>query len=282
MKEASSVRRYLVGAALRQHRLNAGLAVEDAARILDCDKSKISRLETGERGIRTADLRMLLTEYGAPDDEQDVLASIAWQGRGLGVWAEYRDVLPGPLQDYLVLEATADGITTYQAQQVPPLLQTRGYARAAIAAIGEVPDNLNDDAVEALIARQRNILTERESPVGFLISESALRQLVGSSQTMRVQLERLAHLAVSDPHVTIRVIPRRTAAHPGINLGPTTLLRFPHAPGLGVVHLAGPGGGTLLYDPALVTAYDATLGRATVWALSPPESAHLIEGIIPK
>lgn len=280
MNETGSVRRRLVGAALRQHRINAAFTVEDAARILDCDRSKISRMETGERGIRAADLRLLLTEYGVHNTEQEILLSIAWQGHDHSAWAEHRDVIPGPFSDYLVLEAAAAGITTYETQQVPALLQTRGYARAAIAAIGEVPDDRNDEAVEAVIARQRKVLTERESPVGFLIGEGAIRQPVGNRQTMRVQLERLAHAAVSDPYVTIRVIPRRAEVNPGINLGPATLLRFSHVSGL--VHLAGPAGGVLLDDQATVRAYDAALGRVAVWALSPPESARLIESLIHK
>jgi len=58
------VRRRLVGSALRRYRENFGLDLEDAARVLDCDRSKISRVETGQRGIRAFELRALLTEYG--------------------------------------------------------------------------------------------------------------------------------------------------------------------------------------------------------------------------
>ena len=46
------VRRRIVGGALRRHRENAGYTLEDAARVLECDRSKISRIETGQRGIR--------------------------------------------------------------------------------------------------------------------------------------------------------------------------------------------------------------------------------------
>ena len=51
----------------------------------DWDRSKISRIETGERGIRAKELRELLTEYGVPATEQDLskqhaLSMQAWHG----------------------------------------------------------------------------------------------------------------------------------------------------------------------------------------------------------
>ena len=71
------VRRRLLGGALRRYRENLGYALDDAARILECDRSKISRIETGQRGIRPKELRELLTEYGVPDREQAALLAIA-------------------------------------------------------------------------------------------------------------------------------------------------------------------------------------------------------------
>jgi transcriptional regulator with XRE-family HTH domain len=60
------VRRAIIGAILRHQRGKAGYTLDDAARVLDCDRSKISRIETGQRGIRTLDLRELLAEYHTP------------------------------------------------------------------------------------------------------------------------------------------------------------------------------------------------------------------------
>ena len=50
--EPPPARRRLLGAALRRHREGLGYSLADAARILECDPSKISRIETGHRGIR--------------------------------------------------------------------------------------------------------------------------------------------------------------------------------------------------------------------------------------
>ena len=70
MVTAPPVRRRLVGGALRRYRENLGYTLDDAARILECDRSKISRIETGQRGIRGKELRELLAEYGIGDEQQ--------------------------------------------------------------------------------------------------------------------------------------------------------------------------------------------------------------------
>src|ERR1700734_1523724 len=82
------VRRRLVGGALRRYREHVGYALEDAARVLECDRSKISRIETGQRGIRPKELRELLTEYGVPESDVGALAVIAHGGRW-GSWQQH-------------------------------------------------------------------------------------------------------------------------------------------------------------------------------------------------
>ena len=55
--------------------------------MLECDRSKISRVETGQRGIRPKELRELLTEYGVPGDrEQAALVAIASRDGQRGWW----------------------------------------------------------------------------------------------------------------------------------------------------------------------------------------------------
>src|SRR5216684_3425789 len=100
MTDVPPVRRRLLGAALRRFRESGGYTLDDAARILECDRSKISRIETGQRG---------------------------W-------WQSYSHVLSDAYQDFISLEATAMNILTYEAQLIPGLLQTEDYARAIAAA----------------------------------------------------------------------------------------------------------------------------------------------------
>src|SRR5258708_3086507 len=156
MTDVPPVRRRPLGAALRRFRENAGYTLEDAARILECDRSKISRIETGQRGIRPKELRELLTEYGVPDREQAALVAIASRGGQRGWWHPYADVLPGPYLDYVIMESAAAEIMTYEAQVVPDLLQTDAYARAIAAAEpGFSTDQQREEAVTARAARRQ-------------------------------------------------------------------------------------------------------------------------------
>src|ERR1700753_2461095 len=113
MTEEPPVRRRLLGAALRRSREQAGLALEDAARILECDRSKISRIETGQRGIRPKELRELLSEYGVPDTEQDALTAIASRGGQQAWWHPFAGNFSEAYLDYVIMESAASEIMTY-------------------------------------------------------------------------------------------------------------------------------------------------------------------------
>ena len=86
MTDAPPVRRRVLGAALRRFREQAGCTLDDAARILNCDRSKISRIETGQRGIRATELQGLLAEYGVDELRRDALLTLAHQTRQDGWW----------------------------------------------------------------------------------------------------------------------------------------------------------------------------------------------------
>src|SRR5580692_4634555 len=97
---APPARRRLVGRALRQYREALGYTLDDAARMLECDRSKMSRVETGERGIRGRELRELLAEYGVGDEQQALLELLANPRAGRGWFRDYDNVLRGAWRDY--------------------------------------------------------------------------------------------------------------------------------------------------------------------------------------
>ena len=272
------VRRRLVGGALRRYRENLGYALEDAAQVLACDRSKISRIETGQRGIRAGELRNLLAEYGVDEQAQAALAAIADPHAARGWWRPYADVVPGPLQDYLALEMTASQILIYEAQQVPGLMQTPGYARAVAAADPALIDGAAvDRAVEARLARQRAVLGERRPDITMVIGEAALRQAAGTPAVMRAQLTSLARIARDSGHVTIQVLPSDSGAHAAAGIGSMSILQFADAPGLGVVHLTGVAGGVCLDGTAELAAYSHAFQQLRAFALQPAASARLLQ-----
>jgi transcriptional regulator with XRE-family HTH domain len=224
------VRRRLLGAALRGYRESMGYNLDQAARILECDRSKVSRIETGQRGIRPKELRELLTEYGVAAGEQEALLAIAHSGRLSGWWLDYADVLSEAGQDYVIMEIAATEVLAYEPNQVPDLLQTPRYASAVAHADANCTSaDQRAHAVEVKLARQRIALGAgvaeasmtgasmtgasmtgasltgastsqgadpgRPRRLDFVITEGALRQAVGGPAVMREQLTRLAALA---------------------------------------------------------------------------------------
>jgi transcriptional regulator with XRE-family HTH domain len=294
------VRRRLVGSALRRYRESVGYTLEDAARVLECDRSKISRIETGQRGIRPKELRELLSEYGVADSEQRVLAAIAGRGGPQAWWQRHAAAMPRACLDYAVMESAASEILTYQAQVIPALLRTDGYAAALAAAEpGYQTDQQREDAVAAAALRSRAVLggsaggdrdpdddpAAAAAPgarrISVVLGEGALRQQVGGPAVMAGQLRHLARLAAGIPAVTIQVLPFSAGAHAAAGGGSLTILRFPGAPGLGVVCLGAPSGGACLDGADAVARHVRAFASLRAAALSPADSARLLRELVP-
>jgi transcriptional regulator with XRE-family HTH domain len=278
MRSAPPVRRRLVGRALRRYRENLGYTLEDAAVMLECDRSKMSRVETGERGIRGKELRELLTGYGVDQEQQEILAVLA-DPRGATGWPhDYADVLSGAWRDYLMLETSAAKISAYEAQQIPGLLQIRDYARAlaeADPALGN--EAARERAADAVIARQQAIVNGPGRPdIHLIIGEAALHQEVGRPAIRLKQLRRLARIAGGDGSSTLRVLPFGSGAHAAVGNGSLAILSVARSPGLGVVHLGGIDGGVCLEGPRELNVYAEAFDRLQTFALSPGKSAALL------
>jgi transcriptional regulator with XRE-family HTH domain len=275
------VRRRIVGGALRRHRENAGYTLEDAARVLECDRSKISRIETGQRGIRGKELRELLTEYGVPDSEQAALVAIASRSGQRGWWYPYADVLPGAYLDYVIMESAASEIMTYEAQVIPDLLRTEDYARAIAAAEpGYAADQQREDVMAAKAIRRQVILggTSDGRRLSVILGEGALRQAVGGPGVMAGQISHLVRLIDDFPDLMIQVLPFSAGAHAAAGSASLAILRFPDAPSLGVVYLEALSGGVYLESQEDVARYIRAFALLRAAALSAADSMRLLSG----
>ena len=297
MNALPPVRRRLLGSALRKHRESLGYTLDQVARILECDRSKLSRIETGQRGIRPKELRELLNEYGVADGEQEALLAIAHSGRQTGWWLDYADVLSAAGQDYVIMELAATEILAFDPNQVPDLLQTPEYASAlADADANATGDDQREHAIEVKLARQRIVLGDRSPKLEVVITEGALRQAVGGPRVMGEQLGWLAAVAdagrvtglpggdgwasAGSAPVSLQVLPFAAGAHAAAGCGPLTILRFVRGnQGIGVVHLAGLSGGVSLGEAAEVGRYLRTFAQLRSAALAPAASARLLRAI---
>jgi transcriptional regulator with XRE-family HTH domain len=279
MASASPVRRRLLGAALRGFREQAGYTLDDAARMLECDRSKISRIETGQRGVRPKELRELLAEYGVQGARCQALLAIARQASQAGWWQSYSHVLSGAYQDFISLEASAMTVSTYEAQLIPGLLQTEDYAHAiAAASLVKEGHDEQEQFVQARLLRQQVLTRDQPLELWAILSEGALRQLVGGPDVMRSQLRYLLEINRNLPNVNVQVLPFGAGAHAATS-GPFVIMKFPEAPDLGVVYLEGQTGGIYLESAEEVARYILVFEHLRATALSTLATMRLIEEV---
>ena len=276
MKDPVSIRGRLIGASLRQYREQAGRTIADAARLLECDRSKISRIETGTRGISPEEVRALLDDYAADPGGREALEALASAGTARGWWDDYRALLTHGYRDIMATEHAATHIAIYAPVGIPELLHAQDYARALAADSGNVPAAVQARAVAATLARQRAILIARPTEVTVILAAAALRQKVGETAVTRDQLHYLTELAAAHPRVTIQLLPLSASLHAAGGSGTFSILRFSHDPAPMLVLADGPGGGTVLDNQDSAGAYDLALAKLCALALTPDESARLL------
>jgi transcriptional regulator with XRE-family HTH domain len=278
MTAKPSVQRLLVGTALRRHRELLGYGLAEACKVIGCDKSKLSRIETGQRGIRTGELREILDDYGVCESEQLTLVAIATPpGRHRGWQAEYADLIPDACRDYLSAEALASEMMVWDAQRVPDLLRVREYAHAVAEASLRNPAAATPDRLaEMTMARQHAVIGDQPILLSVVIGEGALRQVVGSTDVMRAQSAWLAAASSTCPRVKIQVMSFDCGTPDDSGCAPMTILRFPRTPSLGVVHLPGLNGGRCLTGGTDVARHIRAFTQLQASALSPAKSVQML------
>ena len=206
-----TLRRRELGAFLRALRLEKGWTVDQVAEHLLCSPSKVSRIETGQRGTSPRDIRDLCYLYEIADErERERIAALAsearqptwWQDRGL------------PSSPYYGLEADAASIKDFGFGVVPGLLQSADYARAVFRAL---PLRLTAEATELRVqqrlARQQLLDSDNAPRFHAVIDEAVLHRVVGSASIMQLQLEKLLETS-RRPNVTLQVLPYEAGAMP--------------------------------------------------------------------
>jgi transcriptional regulator with XRE-family HTH domain len=265
-----TVRRRELGAFLRALRTGQGLTLEQVAEHLLCTPSKVSRLETGRRGITSRDVRDLCDLYGITDqEERHRLMIIAEQGRQHAWWATYNL----DHSRFVGLEAEATAISDFQSSVVPGLLQTSDYARAGHErAMPKFGADEIERQIEAKLTRQQ--LLTKDDPPSFtaVLDEAALHRVTGGPKVMRAQLERLIE-AARLPNVTIQVLPFAVGAHPALESN-FKILELPATPD--VVFVDGMVGSTYLERPEDLERYRRVFERLRSLSLSPEDTVDML------
>jgi len=247
----------------------------EKARYGTSPRSLPTRIESGERGFRAAELRQLLTEYGVDTVAQDMLAALSDWREIPGWWLPYMKDLPSAHLAHVIPEAFASQSLIYAPNQIPALLRIREYDEAVVAADPGTPKDREDMTVRTTSARQQVVLHERRTRLVVVIGEAALRQQIGGPKVLNEQLMHLAELCGID-WITIRVMPFGAGAHAAGGTGGFSILQFDDIPELAIVHQDGPAGGLCPHEPEITEAYATIFRRLYSSATGPAESARKI------
>jgi transcriptional regulator with XRE-family HTH domain len=278
----STVPRRQLGRYLRDLRNRQHITVKAAAEEMEWSETKIWRVETGQTSLRSHDVALMCSLYAAPPDITEALMGLAKETKARGWWHAYGDVIPENFDLYLGLEEAASSLSWYEAELVPGLLQTDGYAHAVISADKPDTDPAEIDRRVQLRIERQALIRRKAAPLALrvVLNESIVRRPVGGREVMAEQLDALA-AAADLPNVKLRLVPFTAGLHYGMMSGPFVLLRFP-ANGDGraseppTVYVDGFTGDLYLDKPTEVEHYSDAF--ETIWAAAASEasSARLI------
>ena len=246
------------------------MTVEQVAEALLCSPSKVSRLETGQRGASARDIRDLSILYNVTEATREHLNALAREGKEHAWWQPYEL----PYATYVGLEAEAVSIRDFEPGVFPGLLQTPAYARAVHeGAMPRLSTAVIDQRIEVRRTRQE-ILTRTVPPqLSAVIDEAVLHRVLGGPEIMAAQLDHVIHMC-ERPNVSVQVITFDAGAHPALD-STFILLEFAD-PIPGVVYVEGLVGQVYLERPQDVDRYEQVFGRLREIALGLQESVDLI------
>jgi transcriptional regulator with XRE-family HTH domain len=275
-----AVQRRRLKTELRRARQQAGLTQEQVAAAMEWSRSKVIRIEAGTVGISANDLRALLGLYNLQGSaEVDNLLTLARAGRERPWQNVYKDVASTRLLQFIEFEAAASVTRNFQPLIVPGLLQTRDYARVMLR---QLKGDLTDGRIDALVdvrMRRQELLERDDAPLlFFVLDEAATRRVVGGTQVMRRQLDRLTELAAR-PRITIEVLPFSAGAYPALN-GSFVIQEFPDSADADVLYQEGPQGEELRSDDQeLIAHYREVFEELRSLSLGPQDSLSFLNGL---
>lgn len=220
-----TVRRRRLAAELR--RLRGNRTGSEISREVGWSPTKISRAESGRESLPPSEVEKLIDYYGVTGPLRARLLELAGDAVQRGWWDDYADAIPPSYLEFIGLEAEATSCLQWQADTVPGLLQTEGFARRLIAAFRNVDPTVTPGTLERLVQvrmlRQHRLTREPVLRLSVVVDEAVLLRGIGDSAIMRDQLVRLTEVSEL-PNVDLRVLP--LSQNGGLHGAPYSILSF--------------------------------------------------------
>jgi transcriptional regulator with XRE-family HTH domain len=265
-----------LGRELKKLRDARGLNMDEAAKLLHCSTSRVSRIESGDIKPRAGDVMEMLVAYDmAIDGEPGTSLLVLARDLRESGWWQRLDALSSKYATFIAYEAEALELRNFEPILVPGLLQTEAYAHEVISVGRETDGATIDQLVQARLMRQ-SVLTRQPTPlrVHSILSEAALTVEVGSPEIVRDQLEHIVALSRL-PNVTIQVLRFAAGAHIATRGGFAVLTFDKDDPPLGNIETMA--GELFLESPKEISQLDAVYDHLKTLAMSPAESIKFIK-----
>lgn len=273
MTDSPTAYKLQLGATLQRLRIDAGLERINAEKCLDCSPSKIHKIENGDVGVSAAELALLLELYGVKAEDRMEIEALGRAARQRRPRTPYGSVIPDKFRRFFHLEETAVEIQSYDGELVHGLAQTEAYARAVIEANPLHRPGDIGRLIQARLARQERFLQPDSPRLSVVMSEGAIRRVVGGPAVMRDQLRHLASLS-RRRNITIQVIPNSAGAHAATGYAFNILNRGTAGPS--IVYLENLLDANFVDDPLRAERYELIFRHLLASALSPAATSKLL------
>ncbi|MEV4148954.1 Scr1 family TA system antitoxin-like transcriptional regulator [Amycolatopsis sp. NPDC049691] len=218
-----------LSASLREVREARKFGLRELARALEIDPRLLSQWELGMRVPPVEEVARILGYLRVDRTTTERILFLATHAKEPNWLDSNPSDLPAALTAVMQCERTASQITNWSPLIVPGLLQTPDYARALLTASGIRVDEA-DARLMARLDRQRILSTRQPVRLRAIISELAIREMVGDENLMSDQIDHLLVLSAA-PHISVRIVPADVGYHPG-KIGMFALYEFPADPAI--------------------------------------------------
>ncbi|MEV7021781.1 helix-turn-helix transcriptional regulator [Kitasatospora sp. NPDC093558] len=255
--------RHAFGVRLRTSREAAGLKQHQLGKLIGYSDTHISAVETAAKSPSLDFARKCDEHLGL-----EATLETMW-------WGLRASALLEGFPEHAAQEARAARIMVFEANIVPGLLQTNGYASAlATASVrrGRITEAQAAERLKVLANRQQLLNRDKPPMIHAVLDESCIRRAIGGNAVMAEQLGHLAELT-NRPNVIIQVSPFYLAEQAPFRVS-MTLLGFTNRKVVGYSESLERG--YVVRSPRTVTAWEDDYHRLQVEALSQTASLEMI------
>ncbi|WP_338696949.1 helix-turn-helix transcriptional regulator [Streptomyces sp. Q6] len=277
MAGSPTARRRRLSIELKKLREASGMTCAQVGAAADWSGSKVNRMETGHGRVQPSDVDVLCRLYATSDEMREFLKSLARQAKTKGWWQVHGSGVPEWFNIYIGLEQESSSFRQYQCEVVPGLMQTPAYITELHVAGSHMKPEDSERAIRVRLERQE-MLTRADAPdTWFVVSESALRNVIGDEAVMRDQLEHLLDVCQLSS-VTLQVLPFDAGTRP--MTGAFTILGFPDQEDPDVVYRDGITDAVYLEGDHHIREYTRAFDGLRAAALSPQRSLQVIKNLV--